>query len=163
MLYFSLISYALILTWAVVLGLETPSIAASARIYPQVLIALVAILSLVIVAQQILARSRPEPVDARIGHLLETRGAARHRMIGFVAVWVAYAFGLAQLGFIVSTSLAIALSLALLGIRHILFSIACALVFSLVMAVLLQTVLYIPTPSGPVDQLLTRTIYALRH
>lgn len=162
-LYFNLISFFLIICGAAVLGLQTPDIAPSARVYPLVLIALVVVCSLVIAAKEIAGRSATAPLDPTLAKILFAPSPFRIRVFGFVAIWLIYSWALTLVGFIVATTCAISFSLWLLGIRRVLVGIVTAALFSMVLSILLATVLYIPTPSGPLDQLLIQAIYAIQH
>jgi Tripartite tricarboxylate transporter TctB family len=162
-LYFNLISFLLILCGTAVLGLQTPGIAPSARVYPLVLMVLVVVCTLVIAAKEIVNRSATEPLDSRLAKILSAPLPIRLRVFAFVVTWLIYSWALSLAGFIVATTCAISVSLWLLKIRRILRGIVTAALFSVVLSILLATVLYIPTPSGPLDQLLTKTIYAIQH
>ncbi len=163
MLVFNLISFFLIVGGAAVLGFQTPDIAASARTYPVVLIVLVVACSLAIAAKEIAGRAITEPLDPRFARILAAPRDFRFRVLGFTATWLAYAWVLSGVGFIAATTGAIALSLWLLRTRNILVGALSAALFSVVLSVLLATVLYIPTPQGPLDRLLTEAIFALQH
>ena len=163
MLYFNLTSLFLFICGAAVLGLQLPGIAPSARVYPLVLIILVVACSLIVAAKEIAARAATEPLDARIAKILSAPLPVRARFTGFIAAWLIYAWALSELGFIVATTCAIFASLWLLRIRHWLVGLVAAATFSLAFSILFATVLFIPTPSGPLDQLLTQTIYAIQH
>ncbi|MBE0620371.1 MAG: tripartite tricarboxylate transporter TctB family protein [Burkholderiales bacterium] len=163
MLYFNLISFFLIICGALVLGLQTPDIAASARVYPLVLMALVLLFSLLIVVKEIADRAATAPLDSRIAEILSAPPPFRIRLFGFVAIWLVYSWLLTLAGFIVATTCAISLSLWLLGIRKVLVGIVTAALFSMVLSILLATVLFIPTPLGPLDKLLIESIYAMQH
>jgi hypothetical protein len=162
-LYFNLISFFLIICGSVVLGLQTPDIAASARVYPLVFMALVIVCSLVIAAKEIANRAATAPLDSTFAKILSAPAPLRIRLLGFVAIWLVYSWVLTLVGFIVATSCAISLSLWLLGIRRILVGIVTAALFSMVLSILLATVLYIPTPLGPLDKLLIEAIYVMQH
>ncbi|HMA90447.1 MAG TPA: tripartite tricarboxylate transporter TctB family protein [Burkholderiales bacterium] len=163
MLNFNLLSLLLIVLGAAFLGLQTPQIAAVARVYPLVMIALVIACALAIAAQELAGRSATPPLDAKLAKMLFAPMRSRIRVLGFVAVWLAYTGALPHVGFIVATTCAISISLWLLAIRRPLVGVATATAFSLVISILFATTLYIPTPSGPVDQLLTQAIYAIQH
>ncbi|MGA8048769.1 MAG: tripartite tricarboxylate transporter TctB family protein [Burkholderiales bacterium] len=163
MLNFNLLSLLLIVLGAAFLGLQTPQIAASARVYPLVMIALVIACALVLAAKEFAERSTTVPLDAKLAKMLFAPMRSRVRVFGFVAVWLAYAWALPYVGFILATTCAISISLWILAIKRPLVGFAAAAVFSLVISILFATVLFIPTPSGPVDQLLTQAIYAIQH
>lgn len=163
MLYFNLISLLLFVCGAAVLGLQLPGIAATARVYPLVLIVLVVASSLIVAAKEIAGRAAIEPLDSRIAKILSAPLPVRVRLAGFIATWLIYAWALSGAGFIVATTCAIFVSLWLLRIRHWLVGLVAAATFSLAFSILFATVLFIPTPSGPLDQLLTQAIYAIRH
>jgi len=162
-LYFNLISLLLFVCGAAVLGLQLPGIAASARVYPLVLIVLVVACSLIVAAREIAGRAATEPLDARIAKILSASLPVRARLAGFVATWLIYAWALSEVGFLVATTCAIFVSLWLLRTRHWVVGLVAAATFSLAFSILFATVLFIPTPSGPLDQLLTQAIYAIRH
>jgi len=161
--YFNLISLFVIVCGAAVLGLQMPDIAPSARVYPLVLMVLVVVCSLVIAAKEIAGRSATAPLDPTLAKILSAPSPFRIRVFAFVAIWLIYSWALTLAGFIVATTCAISLSLWLLGIKRIFVGIMTAVLFSVVLSILLATVLYIPTPSGPLDQLLIRAIYAIQH
>ena len=163
MLYFNLISFFLIISGAAVPGLQTPDIAASARVYPLVMMVLVVLCTLVIAAKEIAGRSETAPLDPTFAKILAAPAPQRLRVIGFVVIWLAYSWALTPVGFLVSTTCAISASLWLLRTRKVLVGIATAAVFSVVLAVLFATVLYIPTPLGPLDKLLAQAIYSIQH
>jgi len=162
-LYFNLISLFLFVGGAAVLGLQLPGIAASARVYPLVLMVLVVVSSLIIAAKEIAGRAAAEPLDARIAKILSAPLPVRVRVAGFIAIWLIYAWALSLAGFLVATTCAIFVSLWLLRIRHVLVGVLAAASFSLAFSILFATVLFIPTPSGPLDQLLIQAIYAIQH
>lgn len=162
MLYFNLISFFLIVGGAAALGLQTPDIAASARTYPLVLIVLVVACSLIIAAKEIAGRAATAPLDPRLARILSAPPESRMRVLGFTATWLIYYLALPAAGFIVATTCAIAVSLWLLRARRIVVGALSAALFSAVLSVLLATVLYIPTPQGPLDRLLTEAIFALQ-
>jgi len=163
MLYFNLISFLLIICGTAVLGLQIPDIAASARVYPLVLMVLVVLCTLVVAAKEIAGRSNTAALDATFAKILSAPLPQQLRTLAFIAIWMAYSWALTPVGFLVSTTCAIAASLWLLRVRRVLVGIATALVFSVVLAVLFATVLYIPTPLGPLDRLLAQAIYAFQH
>jgi hypothetical protein len=162
-LYFNLISLFVIIGGATVLGLQTPDIAASARVYPLILIVLVVACSLVIAAKEVAGRAATAPLDPKFAKILAAPRDFRFRVLGFTATWLVYSWVLSWVGFIVATTAAIALSLWILRTRKILAGVLSAALFSVVLSVLLATVLYIPTPQGLLDQLLTQAIFALQH
>lgn len=163
MLYFNLISFFLILCGTAVLGLQLPDIAPSARTYPLVLMMLVVVCTLIIAAKEIASRSETAPLDASFRKILSAPLPQRFRTIAFLVTWLAYSWALTSAGFLVATSCAISVSLWLLQIKRVLVGVATAVVFSVVLAVLFATVLYIPTPLGPLDRLLAQAIYAFQH
>lgn len=163
MLYFNLISFFLIIGFAGVLALQLPGIATSARVYPAVMMVLVVACSLVIVVKEIAGRSATEPLDGRMAKILSAPWSIRLRMFSFVVVWLVYPWVLSHAGFIVATTGVISVSLWLLEIERPLVGIFVAALFSVIFSIVFATILYIPTPSGPIDQLLTQALYAIRH
>jgi hypothetical protein len=163
MLYFNLISFFLIICGAAALGLQTPEIAASARVYPMVFVVLVVVCALVIAAKEIAGRAATAPLDSKFAQIFSAPSPQRFRVLAFVVTWLAYSWALTPIGFLVSTTCAISVSLWLLQTRKILLGILTGALFSLVLSILFATVLFIPTPMGPLDQLLTQAIYAFQH
>ena len=163
MLKFNLISFFLIVCGTAVLGLQTPDIAASARVYPLVLMVLVVVCTLVIAAKEIAGRSETVPLDSTFEKILFAPLPRRLRTLAFVVIWMVYSWALTPVGFLVATTCAISVSLWLLQVKRVLVGVATAAVFSVVLAVLFATVLYIPTPLGPLDRLLAQAIYAFQH
>ena len=163
MLYFNLISLLFFVCGAVILAVQTPAIAFSARVYPLVLIVSVTVCCLVIAAKEIAGRATTAKLDAKLAQILFSPAWLRIRVFAFLVVWLIYSALISQVGFIVATSCALAISLWLLGVRRIVLDIVTSVLFSLAFAILFATVLYIPTPSGPLDQLLTQAIYAIQH
>ena len=85
MLKFNLISFFLIVCGTAVLGLQTPDIAASARVYPLVLMVLVVVCTLVIAAKEIAGRSETVPLDSTFEKILSAPLPRRLRTLAFVA------------------------------------------------------------------------------
>jgi len=162
-LYFNLSSLLLFFCGAVVLGLQLPGIAASARVYPLVLIVLVVACSLIVATKEIAGRAATPPLDPRIAKILSAPLPVRARLAGFIATWLIYAWVLSGAGFLVATTCAIFVSLWLLRIRRALVGLLAAATFSPAFSILFATVLFIPTPSGHLDELLIQTIYAIQH
>lgn len=163
MLYFNLISLFLIICGAVVFGLQTPGIAASARVYPLVLIVLVIVCSLAVAVKEIVGRATTAPLNAEFAKILAAPSPFRLRLLAFIFTWLIYPLALSGFGFIISTTCALALSLWLLKIERPAVGAVSALAFSIIFSILFATVLYIPTPSGPIDDLLTQLLYAIQH
>lgn len=161
-LVFNLLSLSLIVCGAVILALRTPRIAPAARAYPLVLIFLVIGCALAVAAAEIARRTTSPALDEKLAKLLFARHG-RARTVGFVATWLVYTWALPGAGFIAGTTCALSISLWLLGVRRLLRGIVAAALFSLIFSALFATVLYIPTPSGPLDRLLTQAIYAIQH
>ena len=163
MLYFNLISLFLIICGAVIFGLQTPNIAASARVYPLVLIVLVIVCSLAVVVKEIVGRAATAPLNAEFTKILTAPSPFRLRLLAFIVAWLVYPLALSGIGFIVSTTCALTLSLWLLKIGRPVIGAVSALAFSVSFSILFATVLYIPTPSGPLDDLLIQLLYSIQH
>lgn len=88
--------------------------------------------------------------------------AAIARVAGFVAVWLAYVLLLPTGGFILTTWLALLVSLAIVRGRLGLVDALATALFVAVLAVLMKTVLYVPVPQGWLDESLETLIYRLR-
>jgi hypothetical protein len=81
------------------------------------------------------------------------------RLIGFAAVWIAYVVLLPRLGFMLSSWMALSLSLTITRGRLNLSAIAGTAVFVLLFAVLIKVVLYVPMPQGWLDEQLEIVLY----
>lgn len=163
MLYFNLISLLLIVCGAVVLGLQTSNIAETARVYPSILIGLVIVFSLLIAVKEIADRAATAPLDSQLAKIVRAPLRLRLRLLAFCATWLIYPWALTSAGFIVATTCVISLSLWLVKIKRPLIGVLVALLFSLAFSILFTTVLFIPTPSGPLDELLSRLLFAIHH
>ncbi|WAP66902.1 tripartite tricarboxylate transporter TctB family protein [Jiella pelagia] len=84
------------------------------------------------------------------------------RVAGFVAVWLAYVLLLPTGGFILTTWLALLVSLAIVRGRLGLVDALATALFVAVLAVLMKTVLYVPVPQGWLDESLETLLYRLR-
>lgn len=162
MYVFSLLSSAVIGAFLILFGWKASSIIGVAGTYPIALIVLSAVLLLLIFVQDS-RQTRPE-VPKQIEGLIATRGTLRMRHLGFVLLWAIYPFVLQGLGFLVSTSIAVTLSLWLvsrpLKVGFVIGSVATAIILTLALALLMSTVLYIPTPAGPLDDALANLLFS---
>jgi len=130
-------------------------------VYPQCLIGLSLVLLVSIAVKEARNRYRVADYDQELAGLWGGAGQQRWRLAAFTVVWFAYPFFMSAAGFIVSTTVAVAASLWLAGMRHPVRLVVASAVFSVVMAVLITSVLYIPVPGGPVDQALDHLLYVL--
>ncbi len=83
------------------------------------------------------------------------------RLAAFILLWIAYVALLETIGFMVATWVALVVSLALLGGRPTLRAALGTAVFVAVFAVLIKSVLYVPVPTGWLDQQLDSLLYSL--
>lgn len=81
------------------------------------------------------------------------------RLIGSAAVWIAYVVLLSHLGFMLSTWIALSLSLAITRGRPSVTAIAGTAVFVVLFTVLIKVVLYVPMPQGWLDEQLEIVLY----
>ncbi len=158
---FRLISFVLFFAFAAVLGVQSLQLSGLVRDYPAVLIVAVMVGMAALAVLELVGASRGRELPADVARLLELPPASRLRLLVFVVLWLAYPELLSLWGFLVATSLALALSLLLLGLRRIVPAIAGSVLFSVALAVLFSTVFYIPTPAGVLDTALTRLIYVI--
>lgn len=101
-------------------------------------------------------------LDIELAEFWPALRGPRAALAGFIAVWLIYVLILNPVGFLGATALAVAASLLLLGLRGLWRIAAGSLAFSLAMAVLVKTVLYIPVPLAAPDIALERLIFLLR-
>jgi len=144
-----------------ILGADSVKLQGLSGIYPQCLIGLSLALLVSVVVKEARNSYRVEDYDRELAGLWRGAGSQLLRLGVFAVVWFAYPFLMSGAGFIVATTVAVAVSLWASGLRHPVRLFLASGVFSLVMAVLITSVLYIPVPSGPVDQLLDHVLYVL--
>lgn len=144
-----------------VLAWQTTRLSGAAAAYPAYVLGVLAVLLLGIAAGELRRRGRPR-LDPELAESLSGSARGRAALAAFVGTWVAYVLLLEAIGFLAATGLAIAASLALLGQRRVLPVVAGSIAFSLALAVLVKTVLYVPVPLGAPDLALERLIYSLR-
>lgn len=84
------------------------------------------------------------------------------RVLGFLLLWVLYPVVLMAIGFLIATALVLAASLAILRIRRLWLWLAGVVPVTLVAFALLQVLLNIALPQGPVDQAVADFLYQLR-
>jgi hypothetical protein len=83
------------------------------------------------------------------------------RLAAFIVLWLAYVTLLESIGFMVSTWVALWVSLALLGGRPTIRAALGTAIFVVVFAVLIKSVLYVPVPVGWLDEQLDSLLYSL--
>lgn len=81
------------------------------------------------------------------------------RLLAFAALWTAYIVVLPYWGFMLSTWLALVLSLALVRGRPTVRGALGTALFVFVFAVLIKSVLYVPVPQGALDTQLDEVLY----
>lgn len=151
----------LILGFLVLLGTSSLAIAEPASAYPRILIS-GAIIALAITAWREMQRPDGIAQDAELASLSAGPSGGRLAFLTFVVVWLAYPFAMNYLGFILTTVLALVLSSLILGSRRLVAVAASAIVFAVVFAFLLKTVIYVPMPLAWPDRLLDQAIYRAR-
>ena len=149
---------ALLLGSLAVLGIQSFSISGQAALYPQVLIGTGFVLLLVSSMQSWRRRASVEP-DAELASLGSGRPSTRILFILFCLIWVAYPLLMPYFGFTATTVLAFYGSSMLFGNRRRVASLLWVVVFAVVFAVLLKTVIYVPVPEAWPDRLINSIIY----
>lgn len=144
-----------------VLGWQTTQISGSAAAYPAYVLGALTVLLLGIAVGEV-RRREPLKLDPELADCCSGSGRARGALVAFVGTWLAYVLLLEAIGFLAATALAIVASLLLLGQRHILIIATGSIGFSLALALLVKTVLYVPVPLAAPDLALERLIYSLR-
>lgn len=143
------------------LGVDSFKLKGLSGTYPQCLIGLALLLLISVAVKEARRQYRVSDYDQELAELWAGAGSRRLRLSLFTVVWLAYPFFMAAAGFIVSTTVAVAISLWAAGMRRPVRLVLASAVFALIMAVLITSVLYIPVPSGPVDQVLDHVLYVL--
>jgi Tripartite tricarboxylate transporter TctB family len=154
---------ALVLGAVGVLAVEATSISGLAGTYPQLLVAAVIALTLVVAIEEARSTRLLADIDAELAGLWPDQPQVRLHLLVFVAAWLAYPALLSAAGFVGATSLVLAISLFASGLRRLGLNLGLAIGFSIALAVLLKTVLYVPMPLGPADLALERLLYSLRN
>lgn len=144
-----------------VLGVTSLHMKGLSGLYPQSLILLSLVLLIGVAVKEFSRRDESQERDRELASLWGGEGRQRARMFAFAVVWLLYPFAMASFGFIVTTTLAVALSLGIVGLRRPLLIILASLLFSIVIAILITSVLYIPVPGGPIDHGVDHVIYVL--
>jgi hypothetical protein len=144
-----------------VLAFQTTALSGAAAAYPGYVLGALLVLLTGIAVSELRQRGKLE-LDAELAQFWPALSRPRAALAGFVALWLAYALALNTLGFLAATALAMAAGLWLLGQRRWLRVAVGAVVFSLAMAILVKTVLYIPAPLAAPDLALERLIFLLR-
>jgi hypothetical protein len=158
---FRLTSFLLWFTFAAFLGFQALHLRGLVRDYPAALIVAVMAGMTVMVALEFGAPARATEFPSDVARLFALPRDARLRLLAFVVLWLAFPGFLSVCGLLVATSLALAVSLFLLGVRRIVSTLAGSVVFAVALAVLFSTVFYIPTPAGVLDTALTKLIYVI--
>lgn len=127
-------------------------------VYPQIVVGLLSVFLLAYLAQEALA--------GRVGagflaEVLPRGRAGILRQAGFLGVWIGYVVVLPHLGFILATWAALTVSGKIAGARSLVRTALIAAVFTLVLAILLKTVLFVPLPRGFLDTRLDTLIFSL--
>lgn len=120
-----------------------------------------AIAFLLIHALRLVWLHRTAPSEAGEGTALLPSPDTLPRLAGFAVVWGGYVVALPKLGFILTTWIALTLSLALVARLRLLSPLWTAL-FVAVLALLMKVVLYVPVPQGFLDVQLDELLYRLR-
>ncbi|WP_127904163.1 hypothetical protein [Solirhodobacter olei] len=158
---FRLISFLLFAIFAAILGVQSLQLTGVTRLYPTVLIVAVILGTLGAALRELLSAEPAVLLHPEIARLLRLPGRSLARLLAFMALWLAYPSLLVGAGFIVATTVTLSASLLLLRLRRIGLVIAGSAVFAVCLAVLFATLFYIPTPSGFLDDAMTRLIYVL--
>jgi hypothetical protein len=144
-----------------ILAADSVQLKGLSGVYPQCLIGLSLALLLNIAVKEARNRYSIQDYDQELANLWRGVRQQRLRLGVFTVVWLAYPFFMSAAGFIVATTVAVAVSLWVASLRHPVRLVLASAVFAVIMAVLITSVLYIPIPGGPVDQALDHLLYVL--
>ncbi|MEF2071745.1 tripartite tricarboxylate transporter TctB family protein [Consotaella aegiceratis] len=161
MLIFRLSSFLIMALFGVVLGYQATRFQGMASVYPLGLAVAVVAGMIVMTAREVALKQRGVALHPQIARLTQISGSQLWRFLAFLLLWLAYPSLLSHFGFIVATTVVLALSLWLLRFNRIVAGTIGVVVFCFLLAVLFTTVFYIPTPSGPIDEWLMRLIFSL--
>lgn len=143
------------------LAYQTAHLPGPSATYPGYVLGVLWIL-LIGIAISELRRSGKISVDAELAEFWPALLRHRAALAGFISLWLVYVLILNAVGFLAATTLAVAAGLVLLGSRGMGRIAGGAVAFSLVLAVLVKTVLYVPVPQAVPDLALERLIFLFR-
>lgn len=126
-----------------------------AAAYPIVVTFAALFVSACYLAMQVVRRG----ADFAVANPFAVDGGGTWRLVGFIVIWLAYVAALPAIGFMLATWLALLLSLALLQGRIGIMAALYTAIFTLVLAVLIKIVLYVPVPQGWLDEALELLLY----
>lgn len=144
-----------------VLAWQATRLSGPAAAYPAYVLGAVVVLLLGIGAGEVRRRGKLR-LDPELAEFWSGPVRGRAALAGFMVTWMAYVLLLDALGFLGGTALAMTASLLLLGQRRPWRIAAGSIAFSLALAVLVKTVLYVPVPLAAPDLALERLIFSLR-
>lgn len=102
----------------------------------------------------------PASIIASFGSNRRSRGHLL-RAAAFCGVWIAYAILLNMFGFVLASSLALIASLWIMQGQFKPLASLASVIFVLVLAVLVTTILFVPVPKAQVDHWIDETIFTL--
>lgn len=155
------ICLTLFLVLFLVLGAQAVHIGGLTGHYPQTLIVLAILFTVWVIIDEVHTTDDAERAYTVLANLWRGTPSQRWRFGVFVLAWIAYPLLLTLAGFLVATTVVLAISLLTANARRPVVTVLFSALVSLIMAVFLTSFLYIPVPLGPVDQLLDRVLYAL--
>lgn len=151
---------ALLMAALGVLGVNSLKISGSSALYPQVLIGT----SMVLLAWSTLRSWRERvsvPADPELASLHTGTTSMRTRFALFCAIWLVYPLLMTWIGFTASTAAVLYGSALLFGTTRPLFALVGILIFSVLFAVLLKSVIYVPVPEAWPDRWINAFMYSL--
>ncbi len=144
-----------------VLAYQTAGLTGPAAAYPGYVLGMLWVL-LIGIAITEFRRHGKLRLDPELAEFWPVPRRQRAALASFIAVWLGYVLILNAVGFLGATTLAVATSLVILGMRGAWWISLGSVAFSLAMAVLVKTVLYVPVPLAAPDVALERMIFLLR-
>lgn len=133
---------------------ETIRYPAPTNLYPSVVLGATVALALLVAIQNLRNTETFGPSD-------QGRTSAGLRPAAFAAVWLSYPLVLIAVGFLISTVVAIGLSLWLLRVKHLLAYVVASLPTAALLLVGLQVLFNVAVPQGFLDLLITDFVYSL--
>lgn len=155
------ICLSLFLAAFLILGAQAIHIGGATGHYPQALIVLAILFTIWVLIDEARTAAGAKETDTALAQLWRGTLGQKGRLVVFVLAWIAYPPLLTLVGFLVATTIIMPISLLAGSARHPVATVFFSALVSVFMAVFLTSALYIPVPSGPVDQLLDRLLYAL--
>lgn len=155
------ICLALFIAVFLLLGTQAIQIGGLTGSYPQALIVLSLLFTVWMIVVETRTAGAAQRRDAGLTNLWRRVRGQKASFAIFILIWIAYPFLLTLAGFLIATTVVLAISLLTGNRRRPVITVFISALVSVIIAVLITSFLYIPVSSGPLDLLLEQALYAL--